>query len=272
MMKQFISTLVLVSILFGCEEVIDVDLNQEEPKLVIDASINWIKNSEGNQQQIKLTLTAPYFDTEIPAATGANVSISNSEGVNFNFVEEGNTGMYITTEFIPRLDETYTLNINYKNNIYTATESMQPIVDFEYVEQNDNGGFSGEETELKVFYTDPENQENYYFFEFFNDDYMAPSLEVYEDEFTDGNQMFGFYTDEDLKAGDQILIKNHGVSRRFYDFMFKLLQQNGDTGGGPFETQPNSIRGNCKNLTNPDNYPLGYFRVSETVELTYIVK
>jgi hypothetical protein len=32
------------------------------------------------------------------------------------------------------------------------------------VEQNNEGGFTGEDIELKAFYTDPANIENYYFF------------------------------------------------------------------------------------------------------------
>ena len=54
--------------------------------------------------------------------------------------------------------------------------------------------------------------------------------------------------------------------------MFILLQQTSDQGGGPFETQPATVRGNIVNQTNPDNYPLGYFRVSEVSTLNYTVQ
>ena len=54
--------------------------------------------------------------------------------------------------------------------------------------------------------------------------------------------------------------------------MFILLQQNNDSGGGPFETKPASVRGNCVNQTNPQNFPLGYFRLSEVVEQIYTIQ
>jgi hypothetical protein len=54
--------------------------------------------------------------------------------------------------------------------------------------------------------------------------------------------------------------------------MFILLQQGSDQGGGPFETQPATVRGNMINETNSDNFPLGYFRVSEVSTLTYVVE
>ena len=57
-----------------------------------------------------------------------------------------------------------------------------------------------------------------------------------------------------------------------YDFMFILLQQSNDEGGGPFETQPATVRGNCVNMTNPDNFPFGYFRLSEVDKIIYTVE
>ena len=260
-----------MSFFHSCEDAIDVDLNETTPKLVIDASLNWFKGTPGNEQQIKLTLTAPYFDSTIPPATGAIVNVSNSANEVFSFSEEGNSGIYKNENFAPTVNETYFLEIIYQNEIYTATETLKSVASIDYIEQNDDGGFSGEETELKAYYTDPIDEENYYFFEFINDIPAFPILEIYEDEFANGNQIFGFYTEEDLETGDQVIIRNYGVSERFYEFMFLLLQQNGDEGGGPFETQPATIRGNCVNQSNPDNYPLGYFRCSEVDEVVYTV-
>src|SRR5690606_29660591 len=202
-MKNFIIILILTFIITSCEDVIDVDLNNAEPRLVIDASIKWVKGTTGNEQSIKLTLTAPYFDTEIPPATGAEITLSDSSNT-YIFTEDGNTGIYNNDTFIPVIDEIYTLTINYEGEVYTATETLKSVVPIEFVEQNNEGGFSGEETELKAYYTDPTDEENYYFFEFISDIPVIPSLEVYEDEFTNGNQIFGFYTEEDLETGDEV--------------------------------------------------------------------
>ncbi|MBR9915615.1 MAG: DUF4249 domain-containing protein [Algicola sp.] len=270
-MKKYIYIL-LGLLICSCEDVVDVDLNNSEPKLVIDASINWFKNTPGNEQEIKLTLSAPYFDNQVPPASGADVRVIKGDNDIFVFTEENNSGIYRNNDFIPEIDATYNLEIIYNGETYLASETLKSVVDIDYVEQNDEGGFTGEETELKAFYTDPIDQENYYFFEFISDIPVIPSLEVYNDEFTNGNQIFGFYTEEELETGDLVTIRNYGVSERFYDFMFILLQQNAEEGGGPFETQPATVRGNCINETNPDNFPLGYFRLSEVAELIYTVE
>ncbi len=71
-MKKLIYIAILTFFTFSCEDVIDLDIPTSEPKLVIDASINWFKGTSGNEQEIKLTLSAPYFDSEIPPANGAS--------------------------------------------------------------------------------------------------------------------------------------------------------------------------------------------------------
>ncbi|OZV66406.1 DUF4249 domain-containing protein [Winogradskyella aurantia] len=271
-MKKVLIFIFAFSFFYSCEDVIDIDLNEAEPRLVIEASINWFKNTAGNEQAIRLSLSAPFFDETVPPANDAIVQIVDSNNNVFDFVEDGNTGIYKNNTFVPVIDETYVLTINYEEEIYTATETLKSVVPIDFVEQNNDGGFSGEDIELKAFYTDPANIENYYFFEFISDIAVVPTLEVYEDRFTDGNQIFGFYTEEDLEAGDVVTIRNYGVSSRFYDFMFILLQQGSDEGGGPFETQPATVRGNCVNQTNPDNFPFGYFRLSEVDEVIYTVE
>lgn len=259
-------------LIIACEDVIDVKTPTEKPRLVIDASINWIKGTTGADQTIKLTLTAPYFNNSVPPANGAQISVTDSNNQLFDFIEDGQTGIYKNNDFIPVIDETYTLTIIYQNETYTATETLKSVANIDYIDQNDTGGFSGNETELKAFYKDPADEENYYFFEFISDIPVIPSLEVYKDEFTNGNEMFGFYTEEDLTTGDSVTIRNHGISEQFYNYMFVLLRQNNEEGGGPFETQPATVRGNCINQTNPDNYPLGYFRASQVDEYVYTVK
>lgn len=271
-MKKNILIIILLSLCFTCEDVIDVDLKEIEPRLVIEASIDWYKNTTGNEQSVKLSLTAPFYDEIIPPANNATVQIIDNNGNTFNFLEEDNSGIYKNFDFIPVIDEEYQLFINYDNEIYTATETLKSVVPIDYIEQDNDGGFAGDEIEVKVYFTDPLNIDNYYFFEYSSDISNSPSLDIAEDEFIDGNQIFGFYSDEDLEIGNELTIKHFGISNQFYEYMFLLLQQGSDDGGGPFETQPATVRGNCVNITNEDNYPFGYFRLSEVEEAIYIIE
>ena len=271
MLKKIMLSLIFILAL-GCEDVIEINAPNIPPKLIIEASINWVKGTSGNFQAIKLSLSAPYFATQIPPANDAEITVTDSDNNTFIFNEEGETGIYVAYDFIPKIDEQYTLTIIYQNETYIGTEVLKSVTSITRVEQGNNKGFSGDETELKAYYNDPIDQENYYFFEFINDKNSLVDLEIYDDEFTNGNEIFGYFSKEDLNPGDDIIIRNYGVSKRFYEFIFLLLQQKSDENGSPFETQPTSIRGNCVNITNPSNYPFGYFRLSEAAQFVYTIK
>lgn len=268
---QYILLFSLISIV-SCEDVIDIELDTAEPKLVIDASLSWTKNTNGNSQFIRLSLTAPYFDNSVPPATGAVVTVTDSNNNTFNFLEQENPGIYVNQNFIPEISGAYSLTIVYENETYVATETLTPVVPIDFVEQKNDGGFSGEDIEIKAYYTDPAGIKNFYLFEFLVINDNTLSLEVYDDVFTDGNQIFAFYSSEDLEAGDELIIRNSGISERTYQFTKLLIEQTGENGGGPFEAQPATVRGNCINQTNPNNFPLGYFRVTETDVVTYTVQ
>ncbi|GGG42634.1 DUF4249 domain-containing protein [Bizionia arctica] len=269
---QYIYVFILSILVFSCEEVVDVDVPTSEPRLVIDASINWLKGTTGNEQAIILTLSAPFFDSSVPPANNAQVLITDENNNIYDFIEDGDTGIYRNSSFDPILNGVYNLTITYNNETYEASETLLAVPEFDYVEQNLEGGFTGEDTEIKAFFTDPADQENYYFFEFIPSIPVSPSLDTFKDEFVNGNQIFGYYVEEDFGPGDEVIIRNYGVSERFYEFMFLLLQQTSSGGGGPFETQPATVRGNCFNITNQANYPFGYFRLSEVAEINYTVE
>lgn len=271
-MRNYLFIFSLLLFQTSCEDVIELNLNTAEPKLVIEASINYLKGTYGNEQIIKLSLTAPYFDETIPPANSAIVMITDQNNRTYDFIEDGVTGIYKNTNFRPMLDNKYELKIVYNNEVYIGNETLKSVVSIDSIEQNNEGGFTGEDIELKAYYTDPIDEKNFYFFEFKSNTPILTSLSIYEDKYNNGNQIFGFYSEEDLEIGDQITIRNYGISERFYNYMFILLQQNSDGGGGPFETQPASVRGNCVNQTNPDNFPLGYFRLSEVAELVYTIQ
>jgi hypothetical protein len=270
MMKRILILMViLTTISSSCEEVVEVDLNEIDPRLVIDASI--IKDIEnGNSTAVvKLSTTTPFFNSGIDYVNNATVTVTNSDGEVFTF-EEISDGIFEFNNFDPQSDVAYTLEVVYEGDTYSATETLQTVVPLEYVEQRNDGGFSGEDIELKAFFTDPIGVENYYFFEG-----LSARGDVYDtfyDEFFDGNPIFGFYLVEDLQQGDEVTFYLHGVNEQFYNFMFVLLQQSTDQSDGPFETQPATVRGNIINESNSENFPLGYFRVSEVSVLSYIVE
>lgn len=269
--KQIIA-LISIILLSSCEEVVQIDLKTSPPKLVVEASINWLKNSTGNLQSIKLTTTTDFYNNTIPTVSGAEVFIKNSSNTIFYFDEIPQTGEYVCTNFEPVINETYTLSIIIDGETYTATESLKAVAPITEIIQNNEGGFSGDDIEIKTYYNDPADERNYYLYKY---SYLNETKQEYyadEDTFFQGNPFFSINRNDEIKSNDEIIVTHHGISEAYYNYMNVLLNIAGNNGRGPFQTPPATVRGNIINTTNLENYALGYFSLSETDKRNYIVK
>lgn len=256
----------------GCEKAIDVPLKTASPRLVIDASIDWIKNTAGNEQKIVLSTTTDYYSSEFPGVSGAVVTVTNASNTVFNFTETPGTGQYVCHDFLPVIGQTYNLKIVLNGETYVASETFTPVPDFEdNIDQNDKGGEIGDEMEITFYYKDDATQANYYLNSIKQPYSPFPELEVEDDEFTNGNLMQESFSDENLKAGDQVDLKLYGISKSYYNYMFKLVLATGND-GNPFPTIPSAVRGNIVNQTNSSNYAFGYFRLAEVATKSYKIK
>lgn len=258
---------------FSCtEKVIDLQLETAAPRLVIDAAIDWAKNTTGNEQKMKLTTTTAYYSTEFPIVSGANVTVTNASNTIFSFTENPGTGEYICTDFLPVIGETYTLTITVKGETYVATETLMNVPDIEpNVEQNNKGGMGGDEVEITYYYQDDASQQNYYLLGIKNPRIAFPEYAAENDENNQGNLTPVYYSNKELQPGDIVNIRLLGISKNYYDYFRKLLAASGaDT--GPFPTTPGSVRGNIINQTNASNFAYGYFRLSAVDIRDYTIK
>lgn len=281
-MKKFIKSILILTLigLFSCEDVIDVEVPTAKSRLVIEASIDWEKGTVGNNQTVKLSTVTPYFDTTSNnGVSGASVSVMNTNSGEEFIFEDQNDGTYTTSNFVPVINDSYTLEVIYNGEVYTGIETLISVAEINRVEQSLEGGFDDELLDVTIYWDDPENEENFYFTKFFEEGELFPSLEDESDEFTNGNEMDEFFENEEededgnpteFMPGDEVTISLYGVSERYYNYLQLLIEQY-DSGGDPFSATPSEIRGNCINTTNSDNYPYGYFRLTEydTVNYTF---
>ena len=274
-MKKLHYILILISaVLFtNCEDVVKVDLDTAAPRLVIDGSIQWLKGTLGNEQKIKLTTTTGYYSTTIPSVSGAIVVVTNSDNISFNFLEEvANSGIYLCHSFVPEIDKAYVLTVALNGQTYTASETMKSVSPITTIEQNNDGGFSGNDIEIKTFYDDPAIVNNYYLFKFKASTSTIPNYQATEDKFFQGNTNFELYINDKIKSGDNLDITIYGISKQYFEYMNKLIVVAGGSSGGPFSTPPATVRGNIVNQTDPNNYALGYFSASETDFRNYVIQ
>lgn len=257
--------LLLIVLFTNCEKVIDVDVPSIEPKLIIDASFEVLFDESPvvANTVVKLSLSADYFDDTIPPATNASVFLTNlSDNTIINFTDENEDGNYEPLiSFIPADDVEYELTIVYDNETYQGKATKVKSTPFTEIIQGDETLFSGEEIELKISFTDNVDAENYYLFNI--DTYNFITIEDRFFNGTDYNFSY-FYEDENIEFPKNIDLKMSGMTKEYYTYFEILVSQGGQAGGGPFQAIPSSLLGNMINKTNEENFPLGYYHISET--------
>jgi hypothetical protein len=268
----FFSVFVLSFLFFSCEEVIPLNLETAPAKLVIEGAIVWKKGTTGSAQKIKLTSTTSFYSDTPNKVTGATVTIKNSSNTLFTFTEVPNTGEYKCVNFVPVIGENYTLTIVSNGNTYTATETLQAVAPITKVVQNNQGGFSGKNIELKAHYNDPANSPNYYLYRYTYSSQVTSNYYTDEDVFFNGNEFFSISQNDKIKSCDKVEINHYGISKTYFNYMSVLVSIAGNGGGGPFQSPPATVRGNIINTTQPDNFPLGYFSLSEYDSVNYVVQ
>ena len=268
---KFLLLLIIALSFSSCEKVIDVELNNAPPRLVIDAFIKWTKGTTGNEQRIKLSTTAPYFSNTIPPVSGATVFITNSNN-KFTFNEIAGTGNYLCSDFTPVINGNYTLTVIYNGQTYTASETLKPVPEITKIEQKNDNGFLGKEVQIKAFFNDNQSIDDYYLFKFQTTFSAIPKYRVLKDKIFQGNEFFGLYANKYLKIGDEVKIGIYGISEQYFNYMNILISIAGSNSGSPFQSPPAMVRGNIINTTTEANYALGYFNLSESDEKKYIVE
>ncbi|SNZ00637.1 DUF4249 family protein [Flagellimonas pacifica] len=260
-MKNSLFVLIALWITTSCEDAINVDLPSPEARLVIDALLGFNENN-GNPitvGQVKLTLTAPFLQEEIPPAENASVSIIDDQTGQIFELQENEPGVFSLGLPDIEFNKDYTLMVNYNNEVYTATQHLMSSSLIDNLEQGDDFLFDeDEETEVKVSFTDILGEPNHYLFSFGFGNFL-----VIEDEFFEDSQLTFSYFYENVDPGDLLTVTLFGIDKEFADYVSLALVQSGEDGGGPFATPPASVRGNIINTTNPKNFPFGYFALSE---------
>ena len=224
-MNRFINFLALLLLVFftACTDVIDVEVPSEEPRLVIEASINWEKGTSGSDQTIYLSKSTPFFETNgnVPVTVASVIITNNNDGAIFEFNDQ-NDGSYTSSNFVPVLNDNYTLEVISEGETYIAQETFIPVVPILEVYQSTDK-FLPEVLEVNFDFLDPAEEENYYYIKFKEQADSFPRLLDLKDEFVNGNLISVFnerQENEDINQveyapGDIVNMELIGVSKRY---------------------------------------------------------
>lgn len=226
---KYVLIIIVVNLFTSCLDVVEVDLEEATPRLVFDASIKWQNGELPNEQQIQISRTRNFFDDEEIWVSDAVLQITDEDNNLFTF-EETSPGQYSTSDFLAEIGKSYQLDIQLEGKSYRANESIVNRTFIDTIIQGDDGGFTGGEKEVVIYFNDNADEENYYLTRFKTDFLAFPEIDLQSDEFNNGNQMSASFSSEDLESGDVVEIEFYSISKAYHDFLFKLLLQTGSAG------------------------------------------
>lgn len=297
-MKNTVYILLLAIFFTSCEDVIDVDLNPEPPRLVVDALIRVDTSQNLTEANIRVSLTSSFFD-EIQPAEIQSMQIQNEETGAFVPYEPvpGEPGLYrpfpttvspvidnmILTDFLINPDPVYIFSITYQDELFLARTSFIPTTTITDIVQGDGTLFDDDDTEVIISFTDTPDREDFYVFDFDFGEFLTV-----EDTFFPGQdfEFSYFYEGDDfpLVAGQEINISILGADEPFYNYMEQLIIQSDLGDNGPFQVPVSTVRGNIlnaegidnidifDNVDRPNNFALGYFAIVQEFKNTIVIE
>ncbi len=227
-MKKIFNKIIFAALaitLISCEEVIEFDLNDAEPQIVIEANI---VDTTG-PYLVRISETAGFSQnnnsTEI---SGAFITISDNFGL-IDTLTEVSPGNYLTNNLQGIRNSLYNLTVNINGKIFSSVSFMpaKTNLDSVYTTTNSGGGFGGggNHTNVVPKYHDPAGIRNFYRFILFINGEQTKDVFVQSDENRDGeNVRQPLRTREDINPGDLITLEMQCIDENVYKYYYALAQ------------------------------------------------
>ncbi len=215
----------------SCTERIDIDLDSENIRLVVEGQITDIPG----EQYVKLTETADYFSNEQPKGIG-NAIVRVNNGVEWLPLIESDTlkGLYLMPDgFVGQQEKSYQLNISLEEEIggfkdYSANTKMPLLSDdidsiaVEWMPQ-----FEG--WIVRLFAQEPPREDFYMFNGIRNGKLITDSIHevnVSDDRLFNGNYTNGIivlmFNEDQLETGDIFTLVLSNINPDYADFVIGL--------------------------------------------------
>ncbi len=284
--------------IIACEDVIEVDLPEQETRLVVNGLIRVDVSQQFVNVEVGMSETSNFFEENQPTQVESAViiygvpdefgDIVDPAFSNLAEVDPG-SGIYVpdpnfTSDQRIRTEDVgpgvaFFLQITYNGRNYFARTEYAPTVPIDGLLQGDETLFDEDDIEVIVSFTDVPDEENYYVFDFGFGEFLA-----IDDQFIDGQEFeFSYFYDSNLQPGQEINVSILGATQDFYNYIDLLVEQTDDT-GGVFETPIATARGNVFDITDLDNidvfdnvgqpelFALGYFAVVQEFTQSLVIE
>jgi len=264
-----INFLLLAAVLFlfsSCEKVINIDLNNSDPRLVVEANIT----SQAGPFTVKLTRSGNFYDSNIfPPVTDATVTLSDNAGSS-EVLHQTTDGIYQSSTITGVPGRTYNMEITNNGKQYTASSTMPLPVPIDSVVITTGtvggGGRPVNGFRITTYFKDPEGPGNCYRLLISSNDTVAMNrtrFKLLTDKLSDGNEVSISYNTK-LLSSDSITLELESIDKSTYNFYSTLGDASGE--GSFFLSAPPA-----NPVNNISNGGLGYFAAYSFVRNKYVI-
>lgn len=256
---KFILIISLSILTVSCEEEATLDLDTNEPRLVIDAVI-----SEGKPCRVNITMTQSFYDNApYMRVSGATIILTDDTGYSEELKEEyGLPGIYQSSGTgIVGLQ--YSLKVIVDGGIYEASATIPQVVELEEAYIYDMRAGNKSYYSPSVIFQDPEGVKNYYYTRVSVNEKVLSTLYLHNDDSRDGKLIHrilffdkGANDDKALEGGDNIDIEMQSIDYGMYEF---------------YRSWSSFAGGNSNPTTNFTGNVLGCFKAYSSSYLSMVV-
>jgi len=250
-----------IAVITGCEKVIELDLDNAEPRIVIDANIT----DDYENQVVRVSKTYSFTEAnKFNGLTGAIVQLSYLDGGVVTFSETATKGVYKSPRMRGKPGVEYTMKVTVEGKTYTSVSRMPDKVLLDSLTFKEYNFFGSINTYVAANFEDPSHTEDQYRYLLTVKNKVEEDA-VSEDRFNNGNHVAQvlFYKLDDLVTGDTLEVELQCINRAVYKYFYTLEQISGD--GGPPVAPENPP-------SNFNNGALGVFSAHTSSRRTAVIK
>jgi Domain of unknown function (DUF4249) len=264
--KNILIAIIGLATFCSCEKVINIDLKNAEPKIVIEAVVD----NSGRPATVKITKSVSFSNsTAAPTISGAVVKITDNAGVSYNFLET-TPGNYVNNNLKGEVGKTYNLTVLNSGITYLGKSTIprQVFIDTVYQEtitipSNTPGAADTKGKAATLVFTDIIGfGDNVQVVQTINTK-VDNTLLIADDQFTDGGSLpyqLYYNSNTKVKTGDSIKVELRCIDKSVYRYLNGIQEIKG---GNTVPANPeNNITGGC----------LGFFSAHTSETKTLIIK
>lgn len=249
----------------GCEQVIDLDLNDVRPALVIEADLS----SPDGLLTVAVSKTGSYFEPgSVQKIDDASVYLENQQGNQKKAGSMGN-GIYKLDQVLAEPGDKFKLTVEVDGIRYTAESAVKAPVEIDSVTYSyfEGDSFFRPGYRFNIAFPDPAGEKNYYRIRVYKNSYLfnrPNDLVVFDDTDHDGKTLsVNLHSQYYAEAGETVVLELLSIDRQAWEYFTTFADLINAGPGSPAPANPVS---SFNNGAQGYFYAWSYSRKSVVIE------